>query len=66
MPKRTDLKKILLIHGVLDKFHVQMIGATPEAIEKAEDREKFNPLEERFLSGAPRRIARSVKNWPPS
>src|SRR3954447_6334219 len=28
-------------HGVLEKFKVEMIGATPEAIDKAEDREKF-------------------------
>src|ERR671934_39780 len=28
-------------HGVLEKFGVEMIGAKPEAIEKAEDREKF-------------------------
>src|SRR5579872_6653040 len=28
-------------HGVLDRFKVEMIGATPEAIDKAENREKF-------------------------
>jgi carbamoyl-phosphate synthase large subunit len=28
-------------HGVLDKFGVEMIGASREAIDKAEDREKF-------------------------
>src|SRR6202045_2817767 len=28
-------------HGVLEKWKVEMIGATPEAIDKAEDREKF-------------------------
>ena len=28
-------------HGVLDKFKVEMIGATPHAIDMAEDREKF-------------------------
>ncbi len=28
-------------HGVLEKYGVQMIGANPAAIEKAEDREKF-------------------------
>ena len=27
--------------GVLDKYHVEMIGADPAAIDKAEDREKF-------------------------
>ncbi|NOT13623.1 MAG: carbamoyl-phosphate synthase large subunit [Methylococcaceae bacterium] len=29
-------------HGVLAKYHVEMIGATKEAIKKAEDRELFN------------------------
>ena len=28
-------------HGVLDKYKVEMIGASKEAIDKAEDREKF-------------------------
>jgi carbamoyl-phosphate synthase large subunit len=28
-------------HGVLDKYGVELIGATPEAIDKAEDRQKF-------------------------
>src|SRR6516162_9894326 len=28
-------------HGVLKQFKVQMIGATPAVIDKAEDREKF-------------------------
>jgi carbamoyl-phosphate synthase large subunit len=28
-------------HGVLDKYSVELIGATPEAIDKAEDRLKF-------------------------
>jgi hypothetical protein len=28
-------------HGVLKRFNVEMIGATPEVIEKTEDREKF-------------------------
>jgi carbamoyl-phosphate synthase large subunit len=28
-------------HGVLEKYKVEMIGATPEAIDKAEDRQKF-------------------------
>lgn len=28
-------------HGVLDKYEVELIGATPEAIDKAEDRLKF-------------------------
>jgi carbamoyl-phosphate synthase large subunit len=28
-------------HGVLKKYNIEMIGATPEAIDMAEDREKF-------------------------
>ncbi|HBP85937.1 MAG TPA: carbamoyl phosphate synthase large subunit, partial [Gammaproteobacteria bacterium] len=28
-------------HGVLEKFGVEMIGATQDAIDKAEDRERF-------------------------
>ena len=28
-------------HGILDKYKVELIGATPEAIDKAEDRFKF-------------------------
>jgi len=28
-------------HGILDKFDVQLIGAQPDAIDKAEDRERF-------------------------
>ncbi|MDR3414132.1 MAG: carbamoyl-phosphate synthase large subunit [Formivibrio sp.] len=28
-------------HGVLDKYKVELIGAQPEAIDKAEDRQKF-------------------------
>ncbi len=28
-------------HGILDKFNVRLIGAQPEAIDKAEDREMF-------------------------
>ncbi len=31
----------LFRNGVLERFNVEMIGAKPEAIEKAEDREKF-------------------------
>ena len=32
----------LVKHGVLEKFSVEMIGASKEAIDKAEDRELFN------------------------
>ena len=34
--------------GVLDKYHVEMIGADKEAIDKAEDREKFRDAMEKI------------------
>ncbi|MBU6140961.1 MAG: carbamoyl-phosphate synthase large subunit [Proteobacteria bacterium] len=41
---QTALNCALALHknGVLKKYGVQMLGANPEAIEKAEDRSKFN------------------------
>ncbi len=41
-------------HGVLEKFGVQMIGATKEAIDKAEDREKFKKAMEKIGLVCPR------------
>ena len=35
-------------HGVLEKYNVEMIGATEEAIDKAEDREKFRVAMEKI------------------
>jgi carbamoylphosphate synthase large subunit len=37
-------------HGVLERFGVEMIGATKEAIDKAEDREKFKAAMTRSVS----------------
>lgn len=34
----------LVKEGILEKYGVEMIGATPEAIDKAEDRDKFRKL----------------------
>lgn len=34
----------LVKEGILEKYGVEMIGATPEAIDKAEDRDKFRQL----------------------
>ena len=34
----------LVREGILDKYNVEMIGATKDAIDKAEDREKFRQL----------------------
>ena len=35
-------------HGVLERFNVALIGATPEAIDRAEDRAKFKAAMERI------------------
>src|SRR5262249_54885772 len=40
--------------GVLDKFGVEMIGATAEAIDKAEDRELFRDAMKRIGLSTPR------------
>ncbi len=41
-------------HGVLEKDKVEMIGATREAIDKAEDREKFKKAMEKIGLACPR------------
>ncbi len=49
-------------HGVLDKYGVQMIGASREAIDKAEDREKFKQAMEKIGLQCPRAaIAHSME-----
>ncbi|WIM05628.1 MAG: carbamoyl-phosphate synthase large subunit [Candidatus Nitricoxidivorans perseverans] len=49
-------------HGVLEKFGVEMIGATKEAIDKAEDREKFKQAMTRIGLGSARSaIAHSLE-----
>jgi carbamoyl-phosphate synthase large subunit len=40
--------------GVLDKYHVEMIGAKREAIDKAEDREKFKQAMAKIGLASPR------------
>jgi carbamoyl-phosphate synthase large subunit len=48
-------------HGVLAKYKVEMIGATPEAIDKAEDREKFKQAMQRIGVPVPKSgVARSL------
>src|SRR6266436_3004799 len=48
-------------HGILEKFNVQMIGANAEAIEKAEDREKFKAAMIKIGLAVPRSgVARSL------
>ncbi len=49
-------------HGVLEKFGVEMIGASKEAIDKAEDREKFKLAMTRIgLASARSGIAHSLE-----
>src|SRR6266568_2233676 len=48
-------------HGVLQKYGVQMIGATAEVIEKAEDREKFKAAMQKIGIAVPKSgVARSL------
>ena len=48
--------------GVLDKFDVEMIGATADAIDKAEDRERFREAMQRIGLETPR--SQQVKTLP--
>ncbi|GAA5023400.1 hypothetical protein GCM10025794_09490 [Massilia kyonggiensis] len=49
-------------HGVLDKYKVELIGATPEAIDKAEDRFKFKEAMTKIGLGSARSgIAHSME-----
>ncbi len=49
-------------HGVLEKYNVEMIGASREAIDKAEDREKFKLAMTRIgLASARSAIAHSME-----
>ncbi|WP_047393187.1 carbamoyl-phosphate synthase large subunit [Chitinibacter sp. ZOR0017] len=41
-------------NGVLDKYSVELIGATPEAIDKAEDRQKFKVAMDKIGLGSAR------------
>ena len=52
-------------HGVLEKYQVELIGATPEAIDKAEDRLKFKDAMTRIGLGSARSgIAHSmIEAW---
>lgn len=48
-------------HGILEKYGCQLIGASPEAIEKAEDRQKFKEAMTRIgLGSAKSGIAHSL------
>ncbi|MFA3792497.1 carbamoyl-phosphate synthase large subunit [Aliiglaciecola sp. SL4] len=53
-----DLNK----HGVLDEFSVEMIGATADAIDKAEDRERFDKAMKSIGLACPRaEIAHTIE-----
>jgi len=56
MGGQTALNCALDLHknGVLDKYKVELIGATPEAIDKAEDRSKFKDAMTRIGLGSAR------------
>ena len=55
---RSDLAR----EGVLEKFNVEMIGASREAIDKAEDREKFKKAMTRIGLGSARSsLAHSIE-----
>jgi carbamoyl-phosphate synthase large subunit len=48
-------------HGVLQKFNVQMIGATADVIDKAEDREKFKAAMQKIGIAVPKSgVARTL------
>jgi carbamoyl-phosphate synthase large subunit len=50
-------------HGVLKEFNVEMIGATPEVIDKAEDREKFKQAMQKIGIAVPKSgVARSLQD----
>jgi carbamoyl-phosphate synthase large subunit len=52
----------LVREGILEKYQVEMIGATQEAIDKAEDREKFRQLMQKIGLEMPRSaIAHSLE-----
>jgi carbamoyl-phosphate synthase large subunit len=60
---QTGLNTAMELHrrGILEKFHVQMIGANADAIEKAEDREKFKAAMIKIGLEVPRSgVARSL------
>lgn len=52
----------LFHHGVLEKYKVELIGASPEAIDKAEDRQKFKDAMTKIgLGSAKSGIAHSME-----
>src|SRR3990170_3461568 len=64
MGGQTALNTALTLRkmGVLDKFNVELIGATANAIDKAEDRELFRDAMQRIGLETPR--SHQIKNLP--
>src|SRR3954463_13079082 len=65
MGGQTALNLTMALHkaGVLEKYGVKMLGATPEAIHKAEDRETFKAIMDSIgVDSARSAVARSVED----
>ena len=65
MGGQTALNLTMEIHkrGILKKYGVEILGATPEAIHKAEDRETFKSIMNRIgVESARSRVARSIED----
>ena len=64
---QTGLNLGLALHklGILEKYGVEMLGAKPDVIEKAEDRKKFKDAMEKIGLALPRsEVAYSVDDLP--
>ncbi len=63
MGGQTALNATLAVHklGILEKYNVKLIGAQPEAIEKAENRKLFNEAMAKIGLEVPRNAI--VNNW---
>lgn len=63
MGGQTALNATLAVHklGILDKYKVKLIGAQPEAIEKAENRKLFNEAMAKIGLEVPKNTI--VNNW---
>jgi len=63
MGGQTALNCALALHasGVLDKHNVQLIGASPDAIDKAENRARFNEAMAKIGLNVPKNVI--VESW---
>jgi carbamoyl-phosphate synthase large subunit len=67
MGGQTALNLTMELHrtGVLAKYNVKLLGATPEAIHKAEDRETFKSLMDKIgVNSARSKVVRSLEDIP--